>query len=402
MEVKQFKALHLCLDDDMAHCPDRVFSGQCLATSYLRSRWEDSQWIAQITLDIPKEAPNEGFVQADTLETKTSTSAQKATTFLPMTALSQGLFGDDWAQTWLRLRKQMGLRDVTEPVTHATCRPSEPMMPQISHAGKFGSLPLSSSDASRWLREILMQYGCSEEEVRNTSTHSLKAGLLAFCAKYGVPPDVRKLLGYHVSSSDGSMLHYSRDAMATPLRWLARVMSAIRDGSFIPDSTRSGRFIQQPELRTSLETSTAGKPIPRLNSEGSDAKRPKLVGPAEAPENDGIGKDKPQVSDTSDSSSDSSTESDNTVARWAESTRVAGPACSKTSRGPAINKSEHLMYHKRLMTVHAKSSTSEGRLACGRRMCSAFLDLGPDDSVTLRYPRCSTCFGNQRVASPKE
>ena len=43
------------------------------------------------------------------------------------------------------------------------------------------------------------------------------------------------------------MLHtYSRDAAAQPLMELARVLRAIREGTFLPDVTRSGRFLEPP------------------------------------------------------------------------------------------------------------------------------------------------------------
>ena len=44
------------------------------------------------------------------------------------------------------------------------------------------------------------------------------------------------------------MLHlYSHDAAVQPLLELERVLGAIREGSFRPDSTRSGRFVAGPE-----------------------------------------------------------------------------------------------------------------------------------------------------------
>jgi hypothetical protein len=50
------------------------------------------------------------------------------------------------------------------------------------------------------------------------------------------------MLGYHATPGDLSMLEYSRDAMAGPLRSLAKVIADVRSGHFDPDSTRSGRF----------------------------------------------------------------------------------------------------------------------------------------------------------------
>ena len=77
-------------------------------------------------------------------------------------------------------------------------------------------------------------------------THSLKATLLAWSSKAGLSHDDRRLLGYHMSSSDASLLVHSRDAMAGPLRSLCQLISQVVSGEFNPDATRSGLFIPRP------------------------------------------------------------------------------------------------------------------------------------------------------------
>ena len=61
-------------------------------------------------------------------------------------------------------------------------------------------------------------------------------------AKYGASHDIRRLLGYHVSAADQSMITYSRDAMAHPLRQMAGVVREVRERTFVPDASRSGYF----------------------------------------------------------------------------------------------------------------------------------------------------------------
>ena len=94
-----------------------------------------------------------------------------------------------------------------------------------------------------WLRNLLR----STETVGDirVATRSCKATLLAWCARAGVAHDVRKLLGYHSSSSDQSMLVYSRDAMSHPLRLLIDVIDSVANGSFNPDLTRSELFAKE-------------------------------------------------------------------------------------------------------------------------------------------------------------
>ena len=52
----------------------------------------------------------------------------------------------------------------------------------------------------------------------------------------------RRLLGYHTKPRDRSLLEYSRDGMAGPLRDLCKVLLSVKSGVFRPDSTRSGRW----------------------------------------------------------------------------------------------------------------------------------------------------------------
>ncbi len=52
--------------------------------------------------------------------------------------------------------------------------------------------------------------------------------------------DERRLLGHHAPQGHSSTLIYSRDAMAGPLRSFQDIQAQIREGSFLPDTTRSG------------------------------------------------------------------------------------------------------------------------------------------------------------------
>ncbi len=79
------------------------------------------------------------------------------------------------------------------------------------------------------------------------ATHSLKATVLAWSSKAGLSHDDRRLLGYHTSSSDASLLVYLRDAMAGPLRSLCQLIAQVVSGEFNPDATRSGLFIPRPD-----------------------------------------------------------------------------------------------------------------------------------------------------------
>jgi hypothetical protein len=108
--------------------------------------------------------------------------------------------------------------------------------------GGFGTRSLDTDEANVWLKEVLVAGGLDPCEAQHYGTHSLKACLLSASAKAGMRGGFRRMLGYHVKSKDSSMLEYSRDAMAEPLRQLGVILDKVYSGDFMPDSRRSGRW----------------------------------------------------------------------------------------------------------------------------------------------------------------
>ena len=131
------------------------------------------------------------------------------------------------------------------------------IIPAISCKGELLPASLTSAEVTRWLRSILAeQDGAEPDNILCISSHSLKATTLSWCAKVSVPLDSRTLLGYHSLGVNRSALNYSRDALAGPLRDLARVIGLIRTNQFNPDDTRSGRWRVQPVSWTEVSEDT--------------------------------------------------------------------------------------------------------------------------------------------------
>eukprot|EP00971_Amphidinium_carterae_P297825 5917567-Amphidinium_carterae.2 len=116
------------------------------------------------------------------------------------------------------------------------------MMPAPMIGGGFSSETLSSTHATRWLKEIL----CAGGEAflmlpAYRRTHlSARETLLSWAAKYGLDRETRQILGYHMVSGSRSALHYSRHEQASPLRHVLRVVNAVAYGNFHPDAGRLG------------------------------------------------------------------------------------------------------------------------------------------------------------------
>ena len=101
----------ICLErmcEDADHVPDRVMAGQALFCIYARARWSDGQFVEHLSLD--QACSENAYIQCETRTSKTSTTAEKKTRFLPLTALAFGLDRPDWYNSWLNARRESGLR----------------------------------------------------------------------------------------------------------------------------------------------------------------------------------------------------------------------------------------------------------------------------------------------------
>ena len=104
--------------------------------------------------------------------------------------------------------------------------PLGPLLPAPKAGGGFGARPLSTSEASVWLRLLLK--GTSNAE--NCRSHSLKTTLLSWCARSGMDKEVRAVLGHHCSSLTGSNVVYARELQTRPIRKLQMLFKNIRLG----------------------------------------------------------------------------------------------------------------------------------------------------------------------------
>ena len=173
---------------------------------------------------------------------------------MEITSHTRALCEDDWAQKWLEARRNAGLDAVTDGT----------LMPSVGPEGFIHGVRMQTDEAAIHLREILIEWGIPIEEAALYTSHSLKATILSWCAKMGVPFKARRMLGYHAKSSEKSTLCYSRDAMAWPLRHLGKALQLIADGFFDPDTTRSGTWAQQDD---STAADAFGEAIKRVARE---------------------------------------------------------------------------------------------------------------------------------------
>ena len=209
----------------------RILAGQFLFLVHTRFRYSDAVRISvEPTLD---ELGDWGFIEtiAKAEETKTGKTKRRRGLAVSVVGLSTGVLGLRWAAAWLEARKREGL----------SAERSGTLFPYPSEHGGWSTASATLGEANAWIRAFAAGSGIKEDLVANLGTHSCKATLLSWAAKYGLRGEHRRRLGGHSKADEKSVLEYSRDALAVPLEEVENIFAEIRPGTFDPDATRSGR-----------------------------------------------------------------------------------------------------------------------------------------------------------------
>ena len=215
-----------------------------------------------------------------------------------------------------------------------------------------GPADLTTTEAGKWLRKILAGMN---SETNFTTIHALKATPLSWCAKWGLGPDVRALLGHH-STGKTSAECYGRNNLAKPLRDFDLVLQQIRTRAFSPDATRSGMMgedcVQDPSLFYIH---------PDPNKPSQD----------------------PRHEQAEESSSESSSEAQESSGSDLE----GDPVTRSKEWGPDM-----LMYrNKKNLIVHAVASGGADSFSCGIRITGDFEPIKSSNFLELRQcKRCAT------------
>ena len=216
-------------------CVDSVLAGSALFCLYGRVRVGDAKrCTCEPSLDLDEHGG--GHLEAFFLEHKTARPGSKQA--LPIVCPVRGITGQNWAKAWLESRLFFNLNAKSD----RTLLPA----PGVDHA--WSSAPMETLEFGAALRDLLRRRGVLQHCLGNVGSHSLKATLLAWLARAGVPRESRKILGYHKAPEDRSLRSYSRDEVAAPLREMVAVIENVKTGAFQPDATRSGFIAKQVEV----------------------------------------------------------------------------------------------------------------------------------------------------------
>ena len=338
LSVNQVVFLEKLVMDESKHVRDRVAAGFFAFVLYSRARYSDALHVENLKSDIiDRGGCMYGFLEAESSRTKTSTTLERKTRFLPMTCPVNTVGGTRWVDMWMKLRCSEALE----------AGPNKPLLPAPADRGGWSNVPLTATSAGAWLRSLLE--GSEGPPVSSLGTHSLKATVLSWAAKYGLDVPTRRALGYHQASSDISVQTYSRDAMAGPLRSMQKVLDAISEGEFLPDETRSGYF-------------RSGSPANVVTGQ-----------PAEIPS-------------SSESSAD---EEDHEFEKDEEAIDSCAGTWQSNMETPWMALAAVYFRHKTSRCIHVLQDEAGAEFMCGRRLSTAYTRLPkkPD----FLHPICIAC-----------
>ena len=254
-------------------------------------------------------------------------------------------------QLWWELRQQLGDQFGA----------GAPLMPAPDGEGTATVRPLSTGEFSKWVKMILDRNGGLQKDCR-ISSHSCKATMLSFLAKFGAPIPDREILGGHTGRMR-SVLTYSRDSLASPLRVLTSMLERIRQGSFDPNATRSGMMKDvKVEVLSVEEDDEPWEPVERQQQDLDE----------EAGEDLGSG------SDTSSSS---------------EEEQAAVTHAARRVSAPKAPAGTELRQHPKSRMLHLIQEDHKLYLLCGRKVEMTNGSLyKPPASLRWDTPCCSHCW----------
>ena len=286
---------------------------------------------------------------------------------LPVAGFADGVLGAPWCAEWLGARAALGLNAEIDGT----------LMPAALADGSFGLARMTTSEVGLWEKAILTKLGLHDLVTASFGTRSAKAILLSWAAKADLPSHHRKLLGAHVDKEEKSMLTYARDALAGPLRHLQKVFIAVHERKFLPDASRSGRWVDE---KASQPASSQEKG--EESSADSEAEPTSVVDSSSEAKSSG----------TSAPSDDEEVEENKEVEQTAVAIAEHTPEVNKTRQMPPAG----IVRHMRYRTIHIRGGVDgEFKTACG-------LTLLPDDYEKMSdwppaaWPLCkrARCFGS--------
>ena len=367
LSVLQVLQLHSMLDDSSMNHVDRALIGYIVVALYSRCRHSDLAHVHSVVLDYDDEG---GFVEIRTSCHKTARSASQKSQFLPILAPAVGVHGREWVSSVISAFEGVGL--------NFGGRVDGPLFkPPNGEKGGPANRGLASSEVTKLLR-LLFEVTEPELGEPRVSSHSLKATMLSWCSKAGLPVYDKAILGRHSSSYNEAQAVYSRDLAIGSVMKLQDIIWQIHSNVFMPDNTRRGYFAETSSVQL------AGDASELIKVEESDSEPLPLEG-AEAA---GVALEEEASVSSEDSGSDAESDSEGEVLqRPAKCYRhfAKGPLTGKF----VIHKTSRLVHYKDSLLVPNDNEKARA-LSCGKALNDNYEIVEEFETVAM----CRRCKVN--------
>ena len=312
---------------------------------------------------------------------KSGRMASLKTKLLPIIVPARGIDGSLWAEDAVAAMQAVG------------CSFEGPLDGPLMRApangiGDFMQRGLRSSELTQLLRRFLdledPAPGCQDEVV---SSHSMKATLLAWSARYGLSPQTRSMLGRHSSCLSETFAIYSRDLACAPVAELQGMIDSICNGDFRPDERRSEFFRSATAGDEPCGESLVKREYDDVHVVDSDIETvdEPLVAPPEGgsfppPRGEADGADSPLAGSSHDCDVASDVDSESSTIgshdeSSANSDAVEPPARVKRFRA-RIPQDESWYVHSKSHLIHRCTGEMQNMvrlLVCGKRLTEAYV-----------------------------
>ena len=347
---------------------DRAILGAILVMVFGSARVSDMARAVKLLIDRDSRGFDErrahepaGYIELGILGNKGARRDAHRRMLLPIVAPMLTLSQSPWWDSWLEARMALGL-DGEAGLEH-------PLLCRFDSNGVATKNSMGASEVGSFVREVV---GEPPQRRNLLRSHSCKTTVLSWLAKFGVPMPVRRIVGHHLDPAAKSAETYSRDSMSPALRAVAEVVGAINNGSFAPDSTRSGRFLvprhEKGEGPDDM-VSEASYEMPFTDTEA-------LAGDS----------DDTATDSSSDAGSETALEVDDSTTLWELLRPELRPALI------AVPDNLHNMVHKLSGVVHLRKGDSR-RLLCGRTFNERYEPRAR--GASRECPKCTTCFSSR-------
>ena len=223
VEVVKMLVMHAA--DPLEEPHISLIAGQLLQCVFGAGRWSDFRRAGSLEVD-----DSDGTVvwSVWTADHKTAISKEAKTRLLPFIGLGHWPGLGNWIGNVATNREAEGI---------VTGLPS-----WNEAAAQWNPWPMSSSEATAWLREFAeRQIGA--DRARTLRSHSCKHTLLTWAGGSGLfTREERTMLGHHVEAATKSAATYDHNAMLAIHVKVLKMLQMIAEGSYRPDDSPAARM----------------------------------------------------------------------------------------------------------------------------------------------------------------